>query len=85
MTLRVTIQDMNLRDEILQSPRGIQADLVRRSGLSRQTVYRALYRIRCGLRAAQRISRAYGQPERWTEFFSEETAPTPQHPGDVAA
>lgn len=85
MTFRVTIQGMNLRDEILQSPRGIQAAIVRKSGLSRQTVYRALYRIRCGLRAAKMISRAYGQADRWVEFFVEDTAPSPKHPGDIAA
>lgn len=69
---------MGLRFEILSQPRGTQADLVRKTGLSKQTVLRALHGVRCGVKAAKAIAGAYGTPSRWYELIPAHDAELPR-------
>ena len=59
---------MSLRDEINSSPRGIKADLARRTGLCKLTIIRATAGTQCGPETAEILARAMGVPDRWPEL-----------------
>lgn len=59
---------MDLQDLILKQPRGIIAQLARKTGLCELTVIRCVHRVYCGPRAAKKIAAAFGKPKRWPEL-----------------
>jgi len=71
---------MNIRDEIRLSRRGTISRLSEATGLSRVTIYRATRGIKCSVRTAKAISRAFGHPDRWSEFFDDDPAHPDQGP-----
>ena len=59
---------MDLREEINSAPRGTQAGLIEKTGLSKPTVIRALQGLRCSPGTARDIATAFGKPDRWFEL-----------------
>ena len=72
---------MNIRDEILQSSRGTQAQIWKAAGLSRQALYLLLYKQQGSNRTAKACAQAFGAPERWYQFF--EDSPPHPHPSSL--
>lgn len=66
---------MDLQDEILSRPKGIQKDLALQTGLCKLTIFRCVHRIYCGSIAAKKIATAFGKPHRWPELVKEKTNP----------
>jgi hypothetical protein len=64
-----TIIDMDIRQEILDSPRGTQARIWRAAGLSRQALYLLLTYEQGSVETAKAFATAFGAPDRWSEFF----------------
>ena len=65
---------MNIRDEILRSSRGTQAQIWKAAGLSRQALYLLLYKRQGSNRTAKACAKAFGAPERWYQFFEDSPA-----------
>ena len=64
-----TITDMDIRQEILDSPRGTQARIWKAAGLSRQALYLLLTYEQGSVETAKAFASAFGKPDRWAEFF----------------
>ena len=80
-----TITNMDIRQEILDSPRGTQARIWRTAGLSRQALYLLLTYEQGSVETAKAFATAFGAPDRWAEFFPNRPAHQPSTPAEPAA